>query len=258
MPAVRRREPLVRPPHRRRHRGARAHLPYQPDARPALADVDLAVAAGQTVAGRRTGFRQVDPAVAAAAPLLPAEARCRRRIDVRPTARHSARRHCHGAAGDLPLLAEHRREHRRGTAGGEPRGDAEAAELAGWARTSRAPQGLDTLVGERGITLSGGRSRRGARPRAAAARTGAAARRLPVGGGHPDRGAHPAQPAAVFRGRTVFLVSHRISAVRDADQILVLDDGRIAERGNHRELVRAAPLRRPRPPAELEESLAAI
>ena len=63
----------------------------------------------------------------------------------------------------------------------------------------------------------------------------------------------------VFRGRTVFLVSHRISAVREADQILVLDDGEIVERGTHRELVAAGGLyadldRR----QKLEEELAAI
>ena len=42
----------------------------------------------------------------------------------------------------------------------------------------------------------------------------------------------------VMRGRTSIVVSHRISTVRDADQILVLDEGRIAERGTHDELVR--------------------
>jgi ATP-binding cassette subfamily B protein len=41
----------------------------------------------------------------------------------------------------------------------------------------------------------------------------------------------------VFGGRTVVVISHRVSSVRDCDQIVVLDDGRIAERGTHKELL---------------------
>jgi ATP-binding cassette subfamily B protein len=43
--------------------------------------------------------------------------------------------------------------------------------------------------------------------------------------------------ATVFPGRTVFLVSHRVSAVQNADLILVLEQGRVAEQGTHRELL---------------------
>jgi ATP-binding cassette subfamily B protein len=43
----------------------------------------------------------------------------------------------------------------------------------------------------------------------------------------------------VFRGRTVILISHRVSTVRNADEILVLEHGRIVERGSHPELVEA-------------------
>jgi ATP-binding cassette subfamily B protein len=100
------------------------------------------------------------------------------------------------------------------------------------------PQGLDTRVGERGITLSGGQKQRVALARAllrqpailllddclSAVDTQTEERIL-------------GELRRVFVGRTVFLVSHRISTVQGADLILVLDGGRVVERGNHDELV---------------------
>jgi ATP-binding cassette subfamily B protein len=64
---------------------------------------------------------------------------------------------------------------------------------------------------------------------------------------------------SVFSGRTVFIVSHRVSAVQDADLILVLDNGKICERGSHAALVAsrgqyAALYRR----QQLEEELEAV
>jgi len=100
------------------------------------------------------------------------------------------------------------------------------------------PRGLDTPVGERGVTLSGGQKQRVALARAllrsprllllddalSAVDARTEARVL-------------ASLRESFAGRTVFLVAHRLSTVAAADLILVLESGRIVERGTHAELV---------------------
>nr|MBP8137161.1 ATP-binding cassette domain-containing protein [Candidatus Eisenbacteria bacterium] len=100
------------------------------------------------------------------------------------------------------------------------------------------PAGYETRVGERGITLSGGQ-----RQRAAIAR--AVLREAPVLLLDDCLSAVDTQTEeAILQGlrgemrrRTCLLVSHRVSAVREADEILVFDRGRIAERGRHDELL---------------------
>ena len=122
------------------------------------------------------------------------------------------------------------------------------------------PKGLETRVGERGVTLSGGQKQRVALARAllrdprilllddclSAVDTHTEERIL--GGLQKE-----------FKGRTVFLVSHRISTVQRADLILVLDRGRIVERGDHTQLLADdgiyADLHRRQ---QLEEELAAV
>jgi ATP-binding cassette subfamily B protein/ATP-binding cassette subfamily C protein/ATP-binding cassette subfamily B multidrug efflux pump len=105
----------------------------------------------------------------------------------------------------------------------------------------RFPHGYETLVGERGITLSGGQRQRVAIARAlladapllllddalSAVDTGTEARIL----------AHLQQAR---RGRTAIIVSHRLSSVADADQIIVLKNGHVVETGNHAELLARA------------------
>jgi len=100
------------------------------------------------------------------------------------------------------------------------------------------PSGLDTLVGERGITLSGGQKQRVALARAVLRepRVLLLDDCLSAVDTHTEE-AILGNLRAVFEGRTVFMVSHRISTVRSADQIIVLEGGRITERGTHDHLL---------------------
>ncbi len=115
----------------------------------------------------------------------------------------------------------------------------EAARLAGLEPDlALFPRGLDTMVGERGITLSGGQKQRVALARALLRDP----RLLLLDDCLSAVDTHTEEQIlrnlrTVFEGRTVFLVSHRISTVQDADLILVLDHGRIVERGTHQQLL---------------------
>ena len=112
-----------------------------------------------------------------------------------------------------------------------------AAEADEFIRTM--PQGYDTPVGERGVTLSGGQ-----RQRLALAR--AFLKNSPILIlDEPTAALDAETEAAVLRAlerlrqkRTVFVVAHRLSTVREADVLLVLHDGQIVERGKHDELVK--------------------
>ena len=100
------------------------------------------------------------------------------------------------------------------------------------------PQGWDTTVGERGITLSGGQKQRAAIARALTIDP----RILILDDALSAVDTHTEEEIlsrlrGVIRQRTSIIVSHRISTVRDADLILVLDKGRVVERGTHQELL---------------------
>ncbi|NWG13238.1 MAG: ABC transporter ATP-binding protein [Acidobacteria bacterium] len=100
------------------------------------------------------------------------------------------------------------------------------------------PQGYDTLVGERGITLSGGQKQRVAISRAAIIGPRILIMDDSLSNVDTDTEERILKQLADFRkGCTTILVSHRISTVRHADQIVVLKDGRISERGTHESLM---------------------
>ena len=127
----------------------------------------------------------------------------------------------------------------RGAAGAVEAAVTEALSLARLdADLAEFPDGAATRVGERGVTLSGGQKQRTALARAISADA-------PILLLDDALSAIDARTEAdilanlrrVLRGRTTIVVSHRISTVRAADLILVLDGGRVVERGAHDELV---------------------
>jgi ATP-binding cassette subfamily B protein len=215
---------------------------FRPGAAPALAGIDLDLPAGRTVAiVGRTGAgkstllglvpRLVDPPPAT----LFVDG-----VDVRHLELATLRRAVAMVPQESFLFSASIADN---IAFGHPRATREeilaAAAAAGLEPDlDGLPAGLDTVVGERGLTLSGGQKQRVALARAlladprilllddclSAVDTQTEARIL-------------ANLSRAFGGRTVFLVAHRISTVALADLIMVLDRGRIVERGTHAELL---------------------
>ena len=112
----------------------------------------------------------------------------------------------------------------------------ESAQI--WDLIKSLPNGLDTMVGERGHRLSGGEKQRLAIARLLLKSPAVVI--LDEATAHLDSENEALVQAALqsaLKGRTSIVIAHRLSTVRDADQILVLERGQIVERGKHEELV---------------------
>jgi ATP-binding cassette subfamily B protein len=212
------------------------------DGRPVLRDVDLDVAPGRTVAlightgsGKTTLTSLVPRFYDATSGRVLVDG-----ADVRDVQLASLRRAIGVISQDPFLFSASVREN---IAFG--RGDLSDEEVAAAARAAQAhefierlPKGYDTVIGERGITLSGGQ-----RQRIAIARALAVDPRILI---LDDATASVDATTeakirsglrAAMRDRTTLIIAHRLSTIALADEIVVLDDGRIAARGTHDELL---------------------
>jgi ATP-binding cassette subfamily B protein len=117
----------------------------------------------------------------------------------------------------------------------------EAAQI--WDLIKVLPDGLDTIVGDRGYRLSGGEKQRVALARLLLKAPSVVV--LDEATAHLDSESEAAVQRALkmaLSGRTSLVIAHRLSTVREADQILVIDGGRVVERGRHQELLESGGL----------------
>jgi len=217
--------------------------------RPALHDIDLEVEAGQTVA-LVGAMGSGKTALVSLIPRLYDVTQGSVEVDgadVRGVDEMSLRHQISVVTDDPFLFSATVHEN---IAYGRP--DATREEVERAARAAQAdsfirslPKGYDTLIGERGLTLSGGQRQRIAIARAIAADP----RILILDDATSSVDASTEQEIklalrAVMRGRTTFIVAHRLSTIALADEIVVLEDGSVAARGTHDELLSSSDLYR--------------
>ena len=215
---------------------------YRPDRAPVIEDLSIDIAAGEVIgivgrsgSGKSTLAKLLQRLYVAERGRVLIDG-----IDVSTIESSSLRRQIGVVLQDNMLFNRSIRENIALADAGAPlEAVIQAATLAGAHEFITAlPEGYDTLVGEHGSTLSGGQRQRLAIARALVGNPrilvfDEATSALDV---ESERIVHD-NMKAICRGRTVIIIAHRLSAVRDAHRIVVMDEGRIVEAGPHAELL---------------------
>ena len=218
------------------------NLTFAYNGRPVLRNVNLRIASGRSVAivgatgsGKTTLVSLIPRLYEAPENTLFIDG-----IPIRDIPLDTLRRNIGFVPQETFLFSETLRENVRFGAPDAAESDVEAA-----AATSNIlpeilefPRGFDTTVGERGITLSGGQKQRTAISRAIIRNP----RILILDDALSSVDTHTEEKilgrlTGVMAGRTTLMISHRVSTIRNADEIVVLHGGEIVERGTHRELL---------------------